>query len=71
MLSTDEITAAAPPHAMGKRRFGRINWLGLQTLIGREVRRFLNVWSQTVLAPVATSVLFMVVFTVAFGSRRG
>ena len=56
---------------MGQRRFGRVNWLGLQTLIGREVRRFLNVWSQTVMAPVATSVLFMVVFTVAFGSRRG
>ena len=58
-------------HAMGQRRFGRINWLGLYTLIEREVRRFFNVWSQTILAPVATSVLFMVVFTVAFGSRRG
>ena len=71
MLSTEENITAASPRAMGKRRFGRINWLGLQTLIGREVRRFLNVWSQTVLAPVATSVLFMVVFTVAFGARRG
>ena len=57
--------------AMGQRRFGRVNWLGLWTLISREVRRFLSVWSQTVLAPVATSVLFMIVFTVAFGSRRG
>ena len=56
---------------MGQRRFGRVNWLGLQTLIRREVQRFLNVWSQTVMAPVATSVLFMVVFTVAFGARRG
>ncbi|MEM7057926.1 MAG: ABC transporter permease [Pseudomonadota bacterium] len=56
--------------AMGQRRFGSVNWLGLWTLIVREVRRFLNVWSQTVLAPVMTSILFMVVFTVAFGSRR-
>ena len=56
---------------MGQRRFGHVNWLGLRTLVEREVRRFLNVWSQTVLAPVATSVLFMVVFTVAFGARRG
>ena len=71
MHSTDENTAHASARAMGQRRFGRINWLGLQTLIGREVMRFLNVWSQTVLAPVATSVLFMVVFTVAFGARRG
>jgi len=57
--------------AMGQRRFGKVNWLGLWTLISREVRRFLSVWTQTVLAPVMTSVLFMVVFTVAFGSRRG
>ncbi|MEM7683602.1 MAG: ABC transporter permease [Paracoccaceae bacterium] len=59
------------PRQMGERRFGRTNWLGLYTLIEREVRRFLSVWSQTVLAPVATSALFMVVFTIAFGSRRG
>ncbi|MBY8976717.1 ABC transporter permease [Rhodobacteraceae bacterium NNCM2] len=56
---------------MGVRRFGRINWLGLQTLYLREVQRFLNVYTQTVLAPVATSVLFMVVFSLAFAARRG
>ena len=62
----------SPAHRpMGQRRFGRFNWLGLWTLISREIRRFLSVWSQTLLAPVATSVLFMIVFTVAFGSRRG
>ena len=60
-----------PTRNMGERRFGRTNWLGLQTLIEREVRRFLNVWTQTVLAPVATSVLFMTVFTLAFGAHRG
>ena len=26
---------------VGERRFGRINWLGLQTLAGREIKRFL------------------------------
>jgi len=57
--------------AMGQRRFGRVNWLGLWTLIEREVRRFFSVYTQTILAPVATSVLFMTVFTVAFGGRRG
>ena len=61
----------ATPLAMGQRRFGRVNWLGLRTLVEREVRRFLNVWTQTVAAPVATSILFMTVFTVAFGARRG
>ncbi len=60
----------APP-AMGERRFGRFNTLGLQTLIGREVRRFSNVWTQTLLAPVATAALFMVVFSLALAARRG
>lgn len=67
------MTDATPPalRAMGQRQFGRVNWLGLQTLVRREVRRFLNVWTQTVMAPVITAVLFMTVFTLAFGSRRG
>lgn len=56
---------------MGQRRFGRVNWLGLWTLIEREVKRFMSVWSQTVLAPAVTSVLFMLIFTLAFGDRRG
>ena len=53
------------------RRFGAVNWLGLRTLVEREVRRFLSVWTQTVLAPIITSLLFMTVFTLAFGDRRG
>jgi ABC-2 type transport system permease protein len=56
---------------MGKRRFGRFNWLGLWTLIVREVMRFLSVYTQTILAPVVTSILFMTVFTLAFAGRRG
>ena len=56
--------------SMGQRRFGRVNWLGLRTLIMREVMRFLSVYTQTILAPVATSVLFMTVFGVAFAARR-
>lgn len=56
---------------MGQRRFGRVNTLGLWTMIQREVRRFLSVWTQTVMAPIITSLLFMLVFTLAFGGRRG
>ena len=56
---------------MGQRRFGRFNWLGLWTMIVREVQRFLSVWTQTVMAPIVTSVLFMAIFTLAFGDRRG
>lgn len=55
----------------GPRKFGLINWLGLWTLYKKEVRRFLKVGTQTVAAPVATTLLYMTVFTVAIGSRRG
>ncbi|WP_370160668.1 ABC transporter permease [Limimaricola soesokkakensis] len=57
--------------SMGVRRFGRVNWLGLQTLILREIKRFMNVWSQTVMAPLINAGLFLLIFTIAIGSRRG
>ncbi len=56
---------------MGMRRFGRVNWLGLYTLMMREVIRFSSVWSQTVLAPLITAGLFLLVFDLAIGSQRG
>ncbi len=56
---------------MGERRFGKINWLGLQTLTEREIRRFLNVWAQTVLAPLVTAGLFLTIFSIAIGPGRG
>lgn len=52
------------------RSFGVINGLGLWTLYKKEVRRFLKVMTQTVLAPVATTLLYMTVFSVALGSGR-
>ncbi|MBI6630169.1 ABC transporter permease [Pontibaca salina] len=55
----------------GIRRFGRINWMGLYTLAEREVRRFLVVWTQTILAPLATAALFLLIFTIAVGPQRG
>ncbi|WP_249033510.1 ABC transporter permease [Marivita geojedonensis] len=54
-----------------ERRFGRVNWLGLYTLGQREILRFLNVWTQTLLAPLVTAGLFMLIFTIAIGPRRG
>ena len=57
--------------APGDRRFGRVNWLGLYTLAQREVLRFTNVWTQTLLAPLVTAGLFLVIFTIAIGPRRG
>ncbi|MBF9029212.1 ABC transporter permease [Rhodobacterales bacterium HKCCE3408] len=56
---------------MGARRFGRVNWLGLRTLIMREVSRFMSVWTQTLLAPLATAGLFILIFSLAIGPQRG
>lgn len=55
---------------LGQRRFGAVNWLGLQTLYLKEVRRFLKVAFQTVFAPVISTLLFLVVFIQAFGANR-
>ena len=52
-------------------RISGVNWVGLQTLYLKEVRRFMNVPTQTLLGPVVTAVLFMMVFAVAVGERAG
>ena len=49
------------------RLLGRVNWLGLWTLYVKEVRRFLKVYFQTVLAPVVTTLLFLAIFALALG----
>lgn len=54
-----------------ERRFGRVNWLGLRTLAGREVTRFLVVWTQTLMAPLVTAGLFLMIFNIAIGPGRG
>ena len=51
------------------RRVGAVNWVGLYTLIRREVDRFFKVFSQTILAPVITSLLFLAVFLLALGGN--
>jgi ABC-2 type transport system permease protein len=56
---------------IGVRRFGRVNWLGMQTLALREIMRFTKVWTQTLLAPLMTAGLFLTIFTLAIGPTRG
>ncbi|MEM8729987.1 MAG: ABC transporter permease, partial [Pseudomonadota bacterium] len=56
---------------LGARRFGQVNWIGVQTLVEREIRRFMSVWTQTLLAPLVTAGLFMMIFTLAIGPQRG
>ena len=44
-----------------------VNWGGLKTLYIKEVRRFFKVQLQTVWAPSITTLLYLVIFTVALG----
>ena len=47
-----------------------VNWGGLRTLYIKEVRRFFKVQLQTIWAPAMTTLLFLVIFTVATGGKR-
>ncbi|MEM6492402.1 MAG: ABC transporter permease, partial [Pseudomonadota bacterium] len=57
---------AAQPTVIGPPRPGR-NWRGLWTLYTKEVRRFLKVYTQTIAAPLVTTLLFYLIFTLALG----
>ena len=49
---------------------GSINWYGLWTLYKKEVQRFFKIFLQTIAAPIATTILFMAIFTLALGKPR-
>ena len=57
-------------YKIGTRRFGRINWIGAWTLYKKEVLRFLIVWVQTIFSPLISSLLFLLVLSLAIGSGR-
>ena len=46
------------------------NALGLYTLILREQKRFTTVWTQTLLAPIVTAILFLTVFSFVLANRK-
>src|SRR3954471_9045715 len=53
--------------APGEPVIRNVNWGGLATLYVKEVRRFFKVQLQTIWAPAVTTLLFLVIFTVALG----
>jgi ABC-2 type transport system permease protein len=57
-------------HPPGEPTLSGINWGGLKTLYIKEVKRFFKVQMQTVWAPAVTTMLYLVIFTVALG-REG
>jgi len=54
-----------------EKKFGYINWIGFWTLYKKEVLRFLIVLIQTIISPLVTSLLFLMVLSVAIGNDRG
>src|SRR5215813_3829008 len=56
-----------PVLTLAPRRLGTVNWLGLWTLYLKEVRRFAKVFTQTLVSPLITTLLFLAIFTLALG----
>lgn len=70
MTDQTQFQEAGGRPAPGIRHFGRVNWLGMWTLYVKEVQRFLKIIGQTVAAPAANSLLFLIVFTMAIAKFR-
>ena len=54
-----------------EKKFNLVNWIGFWTLYKKEVLRFLIVIIQTVISPLVTSLLFLLVLSLAIGNDRG
>lgn len=57
-------------YKIGDRRFGLINWVGAFSLYKKEVFRFLIVSGQTLIGPIITSILFLIVISLAIGDSK-
>ncbi len=58
-------------YTIHEKKFGYVNWIGFWTLYKKEVLRFLIVVIQTVISPLVTSLLFLLVLSLAIGNERG
>ena len=56
-------------YQIGIRRFGII-WVGIYSLYLKETLRFLTVFGQTIIGPVVTAILFLLVISLAIGDER-
>ena len=57
-------------YQMGKRRFGSVNWIGAYSLYKKETLRFLTVFGQTIIGPIGSAILFLLVISIAIGKDR-
>lgn len=49
----------------------RIQWVAFNTILHKEVRRFMRIWVQTLLPPAITMTLYFVIFGQLIGKRVG
>src|ERR1700761_1670890 len=68
-MSSQPQSGERPMPQPGVPTIRNVNWGGLRTLYIKEVRRFFKVQLQTVWAPAVTTLLYLVIFTVALGAR--
>ncbi len=45
--------------------------IAFKTILGKEIRRFLRIWQQTILPPAITMSLYLVIFGNLIGTRVG
>ena len=48
-----------------------LNWIGLKTLVRKEIVRIIRIWLQTVIPPVITMTLYFIIFGNLIGRRIG
>lgn len=46
-------------------------WIGLQTILRRELERLFRIWIQTILPPIITTTLYFMIFGQVIGARIG
>ena len=54
-----------------EKKFGYFNWLGFFTLYQKEILRFLKVMIQTIISPLVSAILFLIVLSLAIGNDKG
>ncbi len=66
------IPASSRPtfHEPGELVIRNVNWAGMRALYRKEVRRFMKVQLQTIWAPAVTTLMFLIIFSIALGGAN-
>lgn len=66
------VSAPARPafHEPGELVIRNVNWAGTRALYRKEVRRFMKVQLQTIWAPAVTTLMFLIIFSIALGGAN-